>query len=250
MTRFHLAIVVTGLLVSALSFGAHGAGPGHWSYDGDTGPAQWADLHPDNHLCMAGLQQSPISLGKSDSTRPGESDFAIGYGIAKGQLVNNGHTIQFNLSSSAGNRVTLQTGTYALAQFHFHTPSEHHLDGESYPMEMHLVNKDAAGKITVVGVLIEEGTKNETLGTLWQALPAPDATTPEMEIDVAALLPKSHDALHYAGSLTTPPCSEEVNWIVLEHPIEMSRQQIDAFKTLFRDNRRPIQPTNGRKVSQ
>lgn len=248
MSRFNRPAFVAALLASALSFGAAAAEHAHWSYSENTGPTQWAALDPDNQLCETGRQQSPIALKKSESKRLRKNDIAIHYGVTKGQLINNGHTIQFNVIDPGNDNVVYKAGKYSLAQFHFHTPSEHHLNGKSYPMEMHLVNKDADSKITVVGVFIKEGAKNATLGRLWEQLPAPDAKTQETEIDLSALLPKVRNALLYTGSLTTPPCSEQVNWIVLEKPIEMSRQQIKAFQKLFHDNHRPLQPTNRREV--
>jgi carbonic anhydrase len=120
----------------------------------------------------------------------------------------------------------------------------------AFPMEMHLVNKDANGKLTVVGLFINARAKNETLAPLWDKLPAPDAAPQDAEVDLTALLPKDRSALVYSGSLTTPPCSEDVNWIVLENPIEMSPQQIEAFRKLLHENNRPIQPTNGRRLLQ
>ncbi|MEJ8809696.1 carbonic anhydrase family protein [Variovorax ureilyticus] len=248
MARFHHPSLVAGLLVSALTLGASAAEHAHWSYRSGTGPAQWAALDPDNQLCKSGLQQSPIALKTRESKRLNEHDISIHYGLAKGQWVNNGHTIQFNVDGPASNTVAYKAGSYALAQLHFHTPSEHHLNGKSFPMEMHLVNKDASGKITVVGVFIRQGAKNAALAGLWEHLPAPDAAPKTGEVDLASLLPASRKAMVYGGSLTTPPCSEEVNWIVMEQPIEMSRQQIQAFQKLFRDNHRPVQRGHGRKV--
>jgi carbonic anhydrase len=242
--------VTAGLIALMFSFGASATEARHWSYGHDTGPDKWAALDPDNKLCKIGQQQSPIALQTGKSTRLAEHDFDIRFGKAKGQLTNNGHTIQFNLDSAADNTVTLKNATYNLAQFHFHTPSEHRLDGKSFPMEMHLVSKDADGKLTVVGVFIKAGAKNEALAKLWSKLPTPNASLQATEVDLATLLPAKRSALVYAGSLTTPPCSEDVNWIVLEQPIQMSQQQINAFRKHFTDNHRPIQRSHERKVME
>jgi len=252
MLRFQRPPFVAALLALTLSLGAYAEEHAHWSYNDSagTGPSRWGALNPDNRLCKVGLQQSPIALHARNATHLTDRDVALHFGGAKGELVNNGHTIQFNVADAAANTVSYKTGTYALSQFHFHTPSEHHLDGKSFPMEMHLVNKDASGKITVVGVFIKQGAKNQALASLWDQLPARDAAPKSGEVDLAALLPVSHKALLYAGSLTTPPCSEEVNWIVMEQPIEMSRQQIQAFQKLYRNNHRPIQRNHGRKVAE
>ncbi len=242
--------VAAALLALSFGLGAHAEEHAHWSYNdhAGTGPSHWGAHDPDSRLCKTGLQQSPIALHTRNAKRLSDSDITLHFGAAKGELVNNGHTIQFNVADAAANTVTYKGASYALAQFHFHTPSEHRLDGKSFPMEMHLVNKDADGKITVVGVFIKQGAKNQALAPLWRQLPATNGAPKDGEVDIATLLPASHKALLYAGSLTTPPCSEEVNWIVMEQPIDMSRQQIQAFQKRFRDNHRPIQRDHGRKV--
>lgn len=244
------ASITAALLALTFSLRAHAEEHAHWSYNdhAGTGPAHWGALDRDSRLCKTGLQQSPIALYTRSAKRLSDREIALHFGTAKGELVNNGHTIQFNVADATTNAVAYKGVSYALAQFHFHTPSEHRLDGKSFPMEMHLVNKDASGKITVVGVFIKQGRKNAALPGLWDQLPAPNAAPKAGEVDLAALLPASHKAMVYAGSLTTPPCSEEVNWIVMEQPIEMSRQQIQAFQKLFRDNHRPLQKEHGRKV--
>lgn len=247
MHRFHRT-ALAALLALGASLGAQAAEHAHWSYNAGTGPEEWAALDPDNQLCKNGLAQSPIELSTRKATPLAAHDIAFHFGKAKGQLVNNGHTIQFNVADAVSNQVAYKTGSYALAQFHFHTPSEHHLDRKDFPIEMHLVAKDAAGKITVVGVFVKQGAKNQALARVWQDLPAPDAAAKDGEVDIAALLPASHKALLYTGSLTTPPCSEQVNWVVMEQPIEMSRAQIRAFQKRFQDNHRPIQPDHGRPV--
>ena len=242
--------VAAALLALAFCLGAYAQEHAHWSYNdhAGTGPSHWGALNQENQLCKTGLQQSPIALQTRNARRLSERDIALHFGTANGELVNNGHTIQFNVADAAANSVAYKGVSYALAQFHFHTPSEHRLNGKSFPMEMHLVNKDANGKITVVGLFVKQGAKNEALARLWDRLPAPDAAPKGGEVDLASLLPASRKAMVYAGSLTTPPCSEEVNWIVMEQPIEMSRQQIQAFQKLFRDNHRPLQREHRRKV--
>ncbi|MDM0077363.1 carbonic anhydrase family protein [Variovorax sp. J2P1-59] len=241
-------LAVAGLL--AFSFGsvASAAEHSHWSYAGKTGPKEWAALAEENQLCAIGQQQSPIALQRNKASHLADREVAIRFGKTAGKLVNNGHTIQMDVGDSAPQVLGFKGVDFKLAQFHFHTPSEHHLDGKSFPMEMHLVSKDASGKIIVVGVLIKTGKENPTLAPLFADLPASEGASRDAEIDLAALMPSSHRALLYAGSLTTPPCSENVNWVVMEQPIQMSRRQIAAFQKLFHDNHRRIQPTNKRKV--
>jgi carbonic anhydrase len=168
--------------------------------------------------------------------------------------LNNGHTVQADVSGTA-NSISFGGASYTLAQFHFHTPSEHTVDGKYYPLEIHFVNKDAAGHIAVVGVLVRAGAENKLLAPLFSSLPA--TATPAgthagqpLQVDIAAVLPKAHDAYVYPGSLTTPPCTEGVRWIVLMQPIQMSSAQIQAFKNIFQDNHRPLQKVNGREVNR
>ncbi|MBS0340981.1 MAG: carbonic anhydrase family protein [Proteobacteria bacterium] len=250
MPRFQRAYVAI-LAAWTLSLGALAEEkPAHWSYNerAGSGPSHWGALDSDNRLCKTGLQQSPIALHTREAQRLAERDVTLHFGSAKGELVNNGHTIQFNVADAAANAVTYKGDNYALTQFHFHTPSEHHLNGKTFPMEMHLVNKDSSGRLTVVGVFIKQGSKNDALARLWDRLSALDTAQKAEEVDLGALMPASHEALLYAGSLTTPPCSEDVNWIVMVQPIEMSGQQIQAFQKLFRNNHRPIQRDHGRRV--
>jgi len=242
-------LAVAGLLV--FSFGSVASAAeqhSHWSYAGKTGPKEWAALSEENRLCAAGQEQSPIALQRRKASHLADRDVAIRFGKTAGKLHNNGHTIQMDVSDGTHNVVAFKGGDFQLAQFHFHTPSEHHLDGKAFPMEMHLVSKDSSGKITVVGVLIKAGKQNAALAPLFAALPGSEGASRDVEIDLAAVMPSNHKALLYTGSLTTPPCSDRVNWVVMEEPIQMSHQQIAAFQKLFHDNHRRIQPTNKRKV--
>ena len=189
-------------------------------------------------------------MSEASATRVASKDFTIDYEPGSVALRNNGHTIQANVDD-ANDTVTYKGEVYKLDQFHFHTPSEHTFDGKSYPMELHLVNKSSNGKITVVGILIMEGKENPALEPVFADLPAHQTSAGrQAQVDITALLPNDRKALVYAGSLTTPPCSEPVNWIVLEQPIEMSREQIAAFKAIFHDNHRPLQKLNHRDVSE
>jgi carbonic anhydrase len=165
-------------------------------------------------------------------------------------LVNNGHTVQANASTPA-NSIVVEGKEYKLAQFHFHTPSEHQFNGEHYDMELHLVHQDANGKLAVLGVMIQEGKQNEKLASVWEALPQEETendVSVDEPVDLQALLPADQTSFHYNGSLTTPPCSEGVKWIVFEQPMEMSKEQIQAFQQIFPDNHRPVQPLNEREI--
>jgi carbonic anhydrase len=230
------------------------AAPPHWSYDGEHGPAHWGDVAPDDAVCGNGKSQSPINLS-SRTAKPGKNGaFKINYETDTVALLNNGHTVQADVSDTA-DTMSLDGAAYTLAQFHFHTPSEHTVDGKYYPLEIHFVNKDAGGHIAVVGVLVQAGAENMLLAPVFISLPA--TATPAgthasklLQVDIAAVLPKDHKAYVYTGSLTTPPCTEGVRWIVLMQPIEMSNAQIQAFKKVFHDNHRPLQKSSGREVNR
>jgi len=242
-------LTVSLLLTAAASpFAAETAA--HWSYQGKTDPTHWAKGNPENAACRSGHRQSPIALSATTARHIASKDFTVQYEPGTITLVNNGHTIRAN-TSDASDTVSFKGEIYKLDQFHFHTPSEHTLDGKSYPMELHLVNKSSVGKITVVGIFIKEGKENSALESAFGDLPARQTwAARHAKVDLAALIPSDKKALIYSGSLTTPPCSEMVNWIVLEQPIEMSKQQIAAFKAIFHDNHRPLQKLNHRDIDE
>ncbi|MBP3996458.1 carbonic anhydrase family protein [Pseudomonas koreensis] len=245
MTRYLL--LSASLYVSIFPVFASDA---HWSYQGNHGPAHWGELG--NALCASGTHQSPINV-QMKALHPQKGDkqaLSIHYGEAALTVVNNGHTIQATVPE--GETVRFQNTEYHLAQFHFHTPSEHQRNGSSYPMEMHLVNKDATGQLLVIGVMVKEGRKNTELASLWQHLPKTQGEETTLSAsdapNLGKLLPAASHHLFYKGSLTTPPCTEGVQWVLIEQPIEMSKSQINQFRKLFPKNNRPVQKTNHREV--
>jgi carbonic anhydrase len=162
---------------------------------------------------------------------------------AKGlEVLNNGHTIQVQRTSSGS--IAVGGEEYELLQLHFHHPSEHTVQGEAYPMEMHLVHKSTDGELAVVGVFFREGAHNPHIEEIWESMPAQAAeeTTAETQVNAADLLPEDRRYWHYAGSLTTPPCTEGVRWYVLKTPISVSREQVATFSSVMHDNARPVQP--------
>lgn len=223
----------------------------HWSYEGETSPEHWGELDLANSACVNGSEQSPINIEFSQvENEKAAEDLQINYEPTSFSLMNNGHTVQAN-AASGSNSILIEGREYRLAQFHFHTPSEHQFNGKNYEMELHLVHKDSNGKITVLGVMIQEGEENKNLADIWDILPKEetDKDIPLNEsVDLKALLPEDQTAFHYEGSLTTPPCTEEVKWTIFEMPIEMSKEQIEAFRQIFSDNHRPVQSLNNRKV--
>lgn len=220
------------------------AGP-RWSYEGATGPGHWGELSPDFKVCGLGRRQTPVDL---TSAAKGEAAIAVDYRPFPLRLVNNGHTIQANVA--AGSSIAIDGTRYDLAQFHFHHPSEHRLDGTAFDMEAHLVHKSARGNLAVVGVFMKEGTHNNALGALFDHLPlnAGGEVLAVEAFDPTVLLPASRTGFRYMGSLTTPPCTEGLTWTVFDEPIGVSREQIRRFALLFPNNARPVQRKHDRLV--
>ena len=220
----------------------------HWGYEGEEGPEHWGDLDPEWATCGTGTEQSPIDI--AGDVLPGEAaDLMMSYNASPIEVVNNGHTIQVNYE--AGSTLTYGGTTYDLKQFHFHAGSEHTTAGDRHAVEMHMVHATADGQLAVVGVLIDEGAENDALASVFANLPdvsgEPETVDGE-SVDIAAALPGSLSSWRYDGSLTTPPCSEGVRWILLSTPIEASADQLSGFTTIFDHNYRPVQPLNGRTV--
>jgi len=235
--------------VSTISLAGEGKkGHAHiWSYEGETGPNRWGELSPEFTLCSEGKTQSPIDI--TGGAKGDIKDLVFRYSEnPQIEIVNNGHTIQINYGE--GSAVTVNGEEYELKQFHFHTPSEHTLKGNYRDMELHLVHKNKEGKLAVVGVFIKKGGNNKALDKFWANMPKEADTKTEVRasFNAAELLPADKGYYRYAGSLTTPPCSESVVWLVLKDPIEVSGAQIEAFRKIFDNNNRPVQPINEREV--
>ncbi|HET6462530.1 MAG TPA: carbonic anhydrase family protein, partial [Candidatus Krumholzibacteria bacterium] len=162
---------------------------------------------------------------------------------------NNGHTIQINYTD--GDVLTIGSEQFQLLQYHFHVPSEHTVKGQHHAMEMHLVHATDDGKLAVIGVFIDEGAHNAAFDPILSNLPATKGAESHLDhvmVDVNQLLPSSLETYRYDGSLTTPPCSESVKWLVMTTPIQLSADQIAAFRAIINGNNRPVQPLNGRTV--
>ncbi len=242
-----ITVMVAGAAVAgALLVGAGARSQTHWGYEGAYGPAHWGSLDPGFAACGEGRRQSPVDLGGTETADLPEIVFD--YAPSPISILNNGHTIQVNYA--AGNGIVLDGTRYELAQFHFHHRSEHTMDGAGFPMEMHLVHVGVGGALAVVGVLLEEGGVNEALAPVWRRLPEESgpAAVVEGTVDAAALLPERRTTWRYAGSLTTPPCTEGVSWLVMTEPATVSEEQIEAFSAIFSGNYRPVQPRNGRRL--
>lgn len=218
-----------------------------WGYEGNVGAAHWGDLKPEYAACKLGKNQSPVNIA---ATKPSKlSPIKFNYKNSPLKIIDNGHTIQANLAS--GSSISVNGKKYNLIQIHFHQPSEETVDGKAYPMNAHLVHKNAEGKLAVVGVFMKEGKENAFVKTLWSNIPqqkGKEIAVSNVSINLAKFLPKNKHYYSYTGSLTTPPCSEEVTWMVLRTPIEMSKEQIASFGKYYSNNARPVQPLNDRVI--
>jgi len=247
MNRRHALKALAGLalcpLCASAGFAAEGA---HWSYEGATGPSHWGDIDAASKVCSLGSQQSPIDIaGTIKAKLP---PLEIAWSRKADTIVNNGHTIQLNIAP--GSTLKLGRDDYTLLQFHFHHPSEHTIAGKHYPMEVHFVHRNAAGGLAVIGALMTAGKRNSVFNKIVATMPAQEgpAVKADAAIDPNRLLPAAHGYYRYAGSLTTPPCSEVVNWLLLREPIEVAKADIDAFAKLYPMNARPVQKDNRRFV--
>lgn len=241
------ALILAGCLLGSPM--AYSAGGAHWTYSGHEGPEQWGTLAPEFAACAAGKNQSPINLtGFIEANLPA---IKFDYSTAATDILNNGHTIQADFKP--GSTISVDGKTFELKQVHFHSPSENQINGKSYPMEGHLVHADKDGNLAVVAVMYEEGKDNKGIAGLWKQMP--DAAGSKLvlaaTVNGADLLPENRDYYRFNGSLTTPPCSEGVRWLVMKNPVSASREQIEHFAhVMHHPNNRPIQPVNARPVLQ
>ena len=218
-----------------------------WGYKGDLGPKHWGDLSPNYVLAKSGHQQSPINISTSESKMMDDIDFL--YRPSRIKIVYNGHTVEDVQDEKSS--IVVDGEEFHLKQFHFHSPSEHTLNGKHTPMEMHLVHASDSGRIAVVAVMIKEGKKeNKAFSSVWRHLPSEENKTREYRdlVDTVRMLPKKRPYYRYTGSFTTPPCTEEVLWLVLAKPSKLSGRQISEFRGIIDGNNRPTQPLNGRIV--
>lgn len=230
--------------------------PVHWGYDGENGPNNWGNLSPVYALCAAGKQQSPVNITKTNENgginwkfNYKKSSLRIAHNEHMNDIIDNGHTIQVNVDE--GSTFLLNNTSYRLKQFHFHTPSEHTIDGQHAPMEMHFVHQSDSGQLAVVSVLIQEGEENENIAKIVGNLPKSKGESKhitDINLSLQFHLPKVNEAYHYLGSLTTPPCSEKVEWLVFKNYITAGKNQIAAISAKIGPNNRPVQSMNERTM--
>lgn len=233
-----------GMVLLSSAAWAEGNAP-HWEYEGAHGAAHWAKIDKSFAACEEGATQSPIDINQTiDADLP---DLNLKYGSAEATIVNNGHTVQANFT--AGQSFSVGATQYDLLQFHFHTPSEYHISGQSFPLEMHLVHKSKDGALAVIGVMIAEGAANSALDQFLNNMPTTAKEAPKTAgVALDKLLPADKKYYRFMGSLTTPPCSEGVNWHMMQTSITASKEQIAKFQALYKMNARPLQPSNNRLV--
>lgn len=222
--------------------------PPGWSYDGPGGPQNWGSLKPEYAACAKGGRQSPIDI--RDGIKVDQEAIAFDYQPSYFRIVDTGHTIQVNYGN--GSTIKVMGRTYELQQITFHHPSEMRVDGKSFDMEAHLIHKDAEGHIAVVAVLLERGAANPLIQTLWNNLPLEqhDEYKAPSPIRIADLLPENRGYYAFMGSLTTPPCSEGVLWLVMKQPVQISPDQIGIFARFYSHNARPVQPSADRIIKE
>ena len=241
----------------------------HWSYSGHEGPTHWSNLADEYQLCGSGQNQSPIDI--QSTVKSNLFKLNADYYNVPLQILNNGHTIQFNYSSisetekhqvsidgnlqllpsakSYNSSLKISGEKYSLLQVHFHSPSEHQVNGKHHSLEAHFVHANTSGQLAVVGVLFNEGEANSLISKLWEFMPSEAGAVKKIEgvtVNAGDLLPDSLAYYHYRGSLTTPPCSEAVRWFVLETPQTVSKAQVKKFLSVVGENNRPVQPLNSR----
>ncbi|GAA1795938.1 carbonic anhydrase family protein [Leucobacter iarius] len=263
MTRSTTLTLALGGILAATAVGCTAAQPAtpapspsakaEWSYSGSNGPEHWGEYGAACEATSAS-HESPIAIDTA-KLMPGSASSRVvpHYTAAAFELENNGHTIEAVPEDAKANSVELNGKTYYLQQFHFHATSEHTVNGKSTPAELHLVHKADDGTLLVLGVLIETGRPNTALAEVFESIPAKTSEEGEklqQPIDPHALLPQNLESVQYAGSLTTPPCSEGVQWNLFLNPVSISAEQLAAYTAVYPDNHRPVQPLHDRTLTE
>jgi carbonic anhydrase len=239
------AALCVGVVAQAAEGAAH-----HWTYTGETGPEHWGSEDPSFATCGIGKHQSPIDIGKTVVKDLPELKFD--YKDVALKVTDTGHSFQVNAANGSGG-LTIGKDHYDFLQVHFHEPSEERVHGEQYSMVAHIVHKNARGELAVVAVLFRAGKTNEFLKPVFDNFPAKGATEAVVAgktVNVGKLLPEHHGYYTFDGSLTTPPCTENVRWIVLKTPVEASEAQLKEFGARYAHNNRPTQPLNARVIEE
>ncbi len=219
---------------------------GHWDYEGAHGPANWGKLDSRYKLCATGQRQSPIDI--RGGSKVDQEVIRFDYRPSTFRIVDNGHSVSVGVSN---NSFSLTGKTYTLEDIHFHSPAEMQVDGKTYAMSIHLVHRAKDGSLAVVDVLLERGIEHPELQLLWNYMPMEKnkpQQPPGVMFNAARLLPDFRNYTSFMGSLTTPPCTEGVLWLVMKQPMQVSDEQISMFQRLYRHNARPVQPIGERLI--
>jgi carbonic anhydrase len=240
-------IVAAGLVVFApLCAGAEAA---RWGYTGPNGPAKWGKLDKAFATCASGTTQSPIDIVDAHVRKGDLPPLLFSYKPSPLKIIDNGHAIQVNYGPDSW--LTVEGKRYELVEIQFHKPSEFKIDGKTQEMDAQLVHRDKDGKLAIVAVLLDQGKENALIKTLWINLPQAkdkENVVPTVQISAVGLLPQNKDYYTFKGSLTTPPCSENVAWYVLKTPTQISAEEVARFAKYYQMNARPVQPLNDRDV--
>lgn len=223
----------------------------HWSYEGETSPEHWAEIEK-NSDC-SGKSQSPINIIDIKAVPSSPEDRKLTFHYTEQTILNkvrnNGHSIQYDFER--GDSLCNNNVTYDLVQIHFHEPSEHTINGVRYPIEIHLVHQSDEKNYTVVGIMGIEGGESHFMQRMESYLPLEvnEEKVIDRSFDISTILPVERDYYTYQGSLTTPPCTENVQWIILKNPLELSLEEVLELRSnMPLKNYRNEQPINDRKV--
>ena len=248
--KFISALTATLLVSASLMANANAT---HWGYTGHESPQNWGDLDEKYTMCKVGASQSPINIKKdviidTNDLKP----IVFNYVTGASEVLNNGHTIQVNIKE--GSSITVDGIEFALKQFHFHTPSENQIEGKNFPLEVHFVHASKDAQLAVVAVMYEDGAQNPIIKKIWEKMPHKKEEKNSCGLSskiINDMLPKEKDYYRFSGSLTTPPCSEGVRWLVMKNYSNISAEQTKEFLELFHHaNNRPVQPINARQVAE
>jgi len=241
--------IVVGAVLSLAAAPGHGAEGEHWSYAGANGPAKWGALEKGFVQCKLGQVQSPIDIPDAKARKGDLPALLFNYRPSPLKIIDNGHTIQVNYAP--GSFVTVSGTRYELLRLEFHKPSEVKINGKEHDMAVHLVHQGPQGKLAVIAVFLDQGKENALIKTLWTNLPQAkdkESVVEAVKINAIELLPSDKGYYSFPGSLTTPPCTENVAWFVLKTPVQVSAEEIARFAKLYPMNARPVQPLNERDL--
>jgi carbonic anhydrase len=244
-----LLALITAVGIAGVASPSLAADAERWTYSGATGPPKWGKLEKNFAACAQGKTQSPIDIPDADARKGDLPPLLFDYRPSPLTIIDNGHTIQINYAP--GSSISVDGKHYELVEFHFHKPSEEKISGKVHDMEVQLVHRSKDGKLAVVAVLLDEGKESALVKTLWGYLPPTKdrATTVDaVKINAIELLPRDKGYYAFAGSLTTPPCSEDVKWFVLKTPIQISADEVARFARVYPMNARPVQELNARDI--